>query len=284
VGSRTLGHLNVSAAERLSQLQANRSRLATLLAQPREERYVLVNIPAFQLEAVEGDTVVQRHRVIVGKEDRARQTPVLKAYIRGMNFYPYWRVPNSIARRDLIPRLQKEPGYLEKQSIRVLSDFGGRIIDPTTIDWTSPSAFNYKFRQDPGNQNALGLVRIDMPNKHIVYLHDTPLKRLFNSNSRSFSAGCVRVQGVFELVKWLASTEKGWSSERIDAIRSGGVAENLRLKKRVPVYFTYLTAWADPDGPVQFRYDLYGRDNKQRSSDLRTAAAAGPPQPQSLSP
>ncbi len=282
VGTRTLAHLNISAAQRLRQLQVNRHRLAKLLAQPRDGRYVLVNIPAFQLEAVEGNEVVQRHRVIVGKQDR--QTPVLKATIRGLNFFPFWRVPDSIAHRDIIPRLRKEPGYLDKQFIRVLDSFGGNIIDPATVDWFSPEAKKLKFRQDPGKHNALGLVRIDMPNKHIVYLHDTPMKQLFNSNSRSFSAGCVRVQNVFKFVNWIASTEEGWNRDRIDDVLQTGVAENLRLKKRIPVYFTYLTAWADPQGPVQFRYDLYGRDGKEILSDLRASGVVGPPPPQGLSP
>ena len=289
IGHRTLANLNVSATERLQQLRINYRRIADLTAQPPEPRYVLVNIPAFQLEAVEGRRVVQRHRVIVGKSDR--QTPTLKATIRGLNFFPYWRVPDSIAHRDLIPRLRKEPNYLDKEYIRVLDGFGGNIVDPRSIDWSSPEAKKYKFRQDPGPHNALGLVRIDMPNEHIVYLHDTPMKRLFKQRGRSFSAGCVRVQNVFSLVEWLASSEPGWDKRRIDEVLDQGVAETLKLTKRVPVYFTYITAWVDPNGPVQFRADIYGRDNRSSSvlmaaddKDGNFDAFGDPPQPQKLSP
>jgi len=291
IGSRTLASLNVSAQERLHQLRINYRRIADLTDKPSEPRYVLVNIPAFQLEAVSDGRVVQRHRVIVGKRDR--QTPSLKATIRGLNFFPYWRVPDSIAHRDLIPRLQKEPDYLDKEHIRVLDGFGGKEIDPRSVDWSSPEAQKYKFRQDPGPFNALGLVRIDMPNEHIVYLHDTPMKRLFNQRGRSFSSGCVRVQNVFSLVKWIASSEPGWDENRVDDVLGQGVAETLKLTTRVPVYFTYITAWVDPNGPVQFRADIYGRDG--RSSSIVMAAgenggrvsrdsADGPPPPQNLSP
>ncbi len=147
--------------------------------------------------------------MIVGKPER--QTPTVRATIRALNFFPYWRVPESVAHLDLIPRLVKEPGYLQQERIRVLTgSFNGPEVDSSAIDWRQADAKQLRFRQDPGPQNALGLVRIDMPNEHGVYMHDTPLKPLFNQRARAFSAGCVRVQDVFTLVEWIAKYEAGW--------------------------------------------------------------------------
>ena len=146
--------LNMTVDERIAQLRMNLGRIRELMATPAEERYVLVNVPAFQLEAVEKYEVQQRHRVIVGRTER--QTPSVKATIRALNFFPYWRVPDSVAHLDLIPRLMKEPEYLQNEKIRVLDPAGNREVDPQTVDWNSPEAKKLKFRQDPGPQNALG--------------------------------------------------------------------------------------------------------------------------------
>jgi murein L,D-transpeptidase YcbB/YkuD len=251
--------LNMSVDQRIAQLRMNLGRIRELLANPVEERYVLVNIPAFQLEAVQKYEVQQRHRVIVGRTER--QSPSVKATIRALNFFPYWRVPDSVAHLDLIPRLLKEPDYLQNEKIRVLDAAGVKEIDPQTVNWTAPEAQKLKFRQDPGPQNALGLVRIDMPNEHTVYMHDTPMKPLFAQRSRAFSAGCVRVEGVFNLVDWLAHYEQGWGEPgRAQQIVEAGQAVDVTLTRPVPVYFTYITAWAERDGDVEFRPDIYGRD------------------------
>ncbi len=251
--------LNVTAEERLAQLRLNLGRVRELMAQPTEDRYILVNIPAFQLEAVEKYEVQQRHRVIVGRTER--QSPSVTTTIRALNFLPYWRVPDSVAHLDLIPRLVKEPDYLDKEKIRVLTTFGGTEVDPRTVDWNSPEALKLKFRQDPGPQNALGLVRIDMPNAHAVYMHDTPMKRLFAQRSRAFSAGCVRVENVFGLVDWIARYESGWGEPgRARAIAEAGQALDVNLTRPIPVHFVYITAWAERDGEVEFRSDIYGRD------------------------
>ena len=255
----TIAALNVSAQDRLEQLRLNRNRLAELLRQPIEDRYILVNVPAFQLEAVERFEVQQRHRVIVGRTER--QTPEIRATIKGLNFFPYWRVPDSVAQLDLIPRMMKEPDYLTKEKIRVFNGFNGPELDPTTIDWSTADASKLKFKQDPGDQNALGLVRIDMPNEQTVYMHDTPMKNLFSQRGRAFSAGCVRVQNVFDLVDWIARHEIGWETAgRAREVVDGGQALDLVLTRPIPVHFVYITAWAEPDGTVHFRPDLYNRD------------------------
>jgi murein L,D-transpeptidase YcbB/YkuD len=256
----TLQALNVPAEARLSQLRINLQRLRELMAQQSDDRYILVNAASFEAEAVERHEVQLRHRVIVGKPDR--QTPTVRATIKALNFFPYWRVPESVATLDLIPRLVKEPGYLQQEQIRVLTgSYNGPEIDATAIDWRQTDASKIRFRQDPGPQNALGLVRIDMPNEHGVYMHDTPLKQLFNQRSRSFSAGCVRVQDVFTLAEWIARYETGWDQPgRAQDVLATGQALDLTLTRPLPVYFTYITAWAELDGRIIFRPDIYNRD------------------------
>jgi L,D-transpeptidase YcbB len=273
--------LNLTAEERLAQLRLNLGRLRELMAQGIEDRYILVNVPAFQLEAVERYEVQQRHRVIVGRTER--QSPSVKATVRALNFFPYWRVPDSVAHLDLIPRLLKEPDYLEKEKIRVLNA-GGQEIDPMTVSWGSPEALKLKFRQDPGPQNALGLVRIDMPNPDNVYMHDTPMKTLFGQRSRAFSAGCVRVQDVFGLVDWIAAYEPGWQPGQAQAIIQAGQPIDINLTRPVPVYFVYLTAWSERDGEVEFRPDIYGRDGAVDTVAEMDRDPSEPPPPPTLAP
>lgn len=272
----TLAALNVTAQERLDQLRLNYQRISELLQQQVEQRYVLVNVPAFQLEAVDNYNVEQRHRVIVGRQ--GRDTPTLRATIKALNFFPYWRVPDSVAKLDLIPKLQKEPEYLGVEKIRVFQDnFNGLELDPSQIDWTQADYQNIKFKQDPGERNALGLVRLDMPNSEGVYMHDTPMKELFAQASRPFSAGCVRVQGVFELVEWIARYEQGWEQPgRVHEVLATGQALDVDLSRPVPVFFTYITAWADQSGRVQFRADIYNRDGHQALSEVSDPDAPPP--------
>jgi L,D-transpeptidase YcbB len=272
VDRQTLQALNVPAIARLAQLRVNLQRLRELMAR-NDERYVLVNAAAFQLEAVERGQVELRHRVIVGKTER--QTPTVRATIRALNFYPHWRVPESVATLDLIPRLIKEPDYLQKEKIRVLTgSYNGPEIDSTNVDWSKVDAARIRFRQDPGPQNALGLVRIDMPNSEGVYMHDTPMKHLFNQRWRAFSAGCVRVQDVFTLVEWIAKYENGWDQPgRAQDMIATGQPLDMSLTRPVPVYFTYITAWAELDGRIIFRPDIYDRDGVR---DTTTTAERDP--------
>lgn len=280
----TIAAMNVSVQQRIAQLKLNYQRLRELTTPRPEDRYVLVNSAAFQLEAVERGEVQQRHRTINGKPERA--SPVVRANIRAINFFPYWRVPDSVATLDLIPRLQKEPEYLQKEKIRVVrGNFNGPEVDATTIDWTRASATELKFRQDPGPQNALGLMRIDMPNSEGVYMHDTPMKQLFGQRSRAFSAGCVRVQDVPKLVDWIARYEQGWDQPgRAEQVVEAGNALDLTLTRQVPVYFVYITAWAEPsDGRVVFRPDIYNRDGINDQATGREEGE-GPAPSQTLAP
>jgi L,D-transpeptidase YcbB len=281
----TLQTLNVPAQARLAQLRVNQQRLRDLMGQRIEERYVLVNVAAFQLEAVERHQVEIRHRVIAGKPER--QTPTVRATIKAINFYPYWRVPESVAHLDLIPRLVKEPEYLAKEQIRVFTgSYNGPEVDPTNIDWRMADSAKLRFRQDPGPQNALGLLRLDMPNEHGVYMHDTPMKPLFNQRGRAFSAGCVRVQDVFALAEWVARYELGWEQPgRVQEILEAGRPLDLNLTRPVPVYFAYITAWAEPAGGIQFRPDIYGRDGmRDVVASHERDPSEGPAPPWTLAP
>jgi murein L,D-transpeptidase YcbB/YkuD len=280
----TIQAMNVPISARLAQLRLNHQRIRDLVDLKVDERFVMVNVPAFQAEAVSQGVVEQRHRVISGKPDR--QTPVVTASIRALNFFPYWRVPESIATKDVIPKLIKEPDYLQKEHIRVLTgSFVGPEVDATNIDWRTVDPKNLRFRQDPGPQNALGLVRIDMPNEHGVYMHDTPMKPLFEQRSRAFSAGCVRVQDVFDLAAWIARGEQNMSRERIEEILQGGQPVDITLTRPVPVVFAYITAWAEPNGRLMFRPDIYGKDQmRELASDRERDPDAPPPPRETLAP
>jgi L,D-transpeptidase YcbB len=258
----TIQMMNVTADTRLAQLRISLVRTRELANQiGNVDRYVLVNIPAFQLEAVERSSVAQRHRVITGRAER--QTPGVKAMIKNINFFPFWHVPESVAHLDLIPKVKKEPEYLAKEKIRVLKTYKGEEVPVETIDWNAPQVLTYKFQQDPGPQNALGLVRIDMPNEHTVYMHDTPMKQLFGQRGRAYSAGCVRIDGVFDLVAWILKDVPTMDRAQIDVILRDGQPVDIPLPRPVPVHFVYQTAWASQDGRVDFRPDLYARDGIQ---------------------
>lgn len=269
---RTLRTLNVPAELRLEQLRINLVRMRQRLTEDKGDKYVVVNIPAYQLQAVRNGRVELYSRVIVGKRDR--QTPAITARIRALNFLPHWRVPDSISSRDIIPLLRKDPGYLQREHLRVLETWGGKEVDPTSIDWNSQTALRYKFRQDPGEFNALGIVRLDMPNEHIVYLHDTPLKKLFGQTHRAFSAGCVRVHRIRDLASWLLQdVDPTWTRDKIDMVSTMGEPLDVKLEQKIPVLFVYQTAWATNDGRTHFRADIYGRDG------IRTLVASAEDQP-----
>jgi murein L,D-transpeptidase YcbB/YkuD len=255
VDSRTLAALNVSASERLQQLQTNLARVQSLMKINNAPRYVLVNVPAYTLQAVDNGTLALTSNVVVGKPTRA--TPAVSAKVVEVNFYPTWTVPTSIARADLIPKLRQDPSYFTEEHFSAVAK--SRSLDPMTIDWNAPEVVNYRFVQDPGTFNALGVVRINMPNKHSVYMHDTPLKQLFNQSLRAFSSGCVRVQRVLDLVAWLLGPQN-WTPEKVQAAVDNGKSINVKLKSPVPVHFVYLTAFVADTGVAQFRPDIYGRD------------------------
>ena len=216
VGEGSLQALNVPAGVRLNQLVVNLERIRTMGIP--EKRYVLVNVPGAQIEAVEAGRVVSRHTAVVGKPDR--QTPLLSSNIREINFNPFWTVPKSIIERDLIPLMQKYSDYLKKNQIRIYTQQGDELPSEF-VNWNTNEAADYMFRQDPGDQNSLGFIRMNFDNPYQVFLHDTPAKTLFESDYRFESSGCVRVHNVRELVSWILR-DTGYNRASVDrAIRSG---------------------------------------------------------------
>lgn len=256
VDPKTLAAMNVPVWVRLRQLENNLGRVEEL-SRNLGDRYVLVNIPAAEIEAVEAGRVRSRHTAVVGKIDR--QTPILSSRIHELNFNPYWTVPVSIIRKDLIPKMQEDPEYLTRNKIRIHRWGSEEELRPTDIDWSSDEATQYMFRQDPGELNSLGSVKINFHNQHSVYLHDTPSKNLFGSDFRFHSSGCVRVQNVRELITWLVEPN-GWSRSQVDAMFRNGERLDVKLDTATPIHMAYVTAWATPDGVVQFRDDIYQKD------------------------
>jgi murein L,D-transpeptidase YcbB/YkuD len=256
----TIAALNMPAYQRLAQLQASLKRLQGITPTP-SGRYVVVNIPAAQVEAVAGNEVVSRHAAVVGKPERP--TPEISSKIHEINFNPYWYVPRTIIHKDLIPKGREfaRRGQDMLASYRMQAfDAAGNPLDPRQIDWNSPAVYNYNFRQLPWEENSLGFVKINFPNKDSVYIHDTPLKSLFGRAVRFESSGCVRVHNVETLVAWILRDTPGWSYDRIVSMKRTGEQIDVKLTKTVPVYLAYISAWGTPDGQVNFRPDVYGLD------------------------
>jgi murein L,D-transpeptidase YcbB/YkuD len=257
VSTQTFAVLNVPIEQRLRQLETNLIRLRTFSGN-LGNRFVMVNIPAAAVETVENGVVATHHAAGVGKIDR--QSPVMNAKALEINFNPFWTVPASIIRKDLIPKMQADPGYLVDNHIRVYNKQGLEVT-PEQINWNSLEAVNYQFRQDTGGDfNSLGFVRINIANPYGVYMHDTPAKGIFGDDFRFVSSGCVRVQNVRDYVAWLLKDTPGWSRDQIDEVIRSGQRVDVKLTQPVPVYWVYVTAWATPDGIVQFRDDIYQRD------------------------
>ncbi|HMK41036.1 MAG TPA: L,D-transpeptidase family protein [Methyloceanibacter sp.] len=252
--------LNVPATVRLAQLEANLKRIQTL-STAAANRYVVVNIPSAQVEAVDSGQVVQRHAAVVGKPERP--TPELSSKIQEINFNPFWYVPKSIIYKDLVPKAQefarRNQDMLAAYHMQAF-DAAGNPIGNNQIDWFGQDVYNYQFRQLPWDQNSLGFVKINFPNKDAVYMHDTPLKSLFGRSVRFESSGCVRVNDVETLVDWILQDTGGWNMQRIMAVKQSGEQIDVKLVRPIPVYFTYISAWGTPDGTVQFRPDIYNHD------------------------
>jgi L,D-transpeptidase YcbB len=252
----TFHALNVPADRRLAQLKTNAVRLKSLTGN-LGSRIVVANIPAAQIEAIENGVAVTRHTAVAGKPDRP--SPDVRSKIVQINFNPFWTVPVSIIRKDLIPKMQAEPDYLTKNHIRIY-DAKSNELPPSQIDWYSAEAVNYKFKQDAGDFNSLGSMKINFPSPDGVYMHDTPSKGLFGEDFRFASSGCMRVQNVRELVYWILAETPGWSKTEIDEVIKSGERKDAKVLKPLPLYWVYVTAWATPDGIVQFRDDIYNRD------------------------
>jgi L,D-transpeptidase YcbB len=253
---RTFAALNVPVQKRIKQLEASLERLAQTNFS-FGPRYVVVNLPATYAEAVENDVVVRRYRVVVGKTEKP--SPTLTAEITSVVLNPTWTVPASIAKAEISAHMRKDPGYLSRMHMEVL-DAHDRPIDPHSVDWSGAHAPNFTVRQQSGTFNALGAVKIDMPNPYSVYMHDTQQRNLFSNDYRFDSHGCSRVDNVRDLAAWLLKDQPKWNRAAIDATIAGGQHLDIPVSKKVPVAWIYLTAWMNRDQTVHFRNDVYAQD------------------------
>ncbi len=258
VSGATLRALNVPAAVRFRQLASSAQRLAGINF-AFEDRHVVVNIPSATVETIENGVIAHRYVAVVGDVDH--RSPEVEAKVTAVNLNPTWTVPTSIIKNEIIPKMRKDAGWLAKQKIRIL-DNKGQEVAQTAIDWKTEKAVNYTFRQDSGSGNSLGAIRIGMPNKHAVYMHDTPSKSGFARADRFLSHGCVRVQGVYDLAAWLLQGTPGENGSVWDHVNLTSVTDRLdvKLAKPVPVIWVYMTGWASADGTVHFADDVYGVD------------------------
>lgn len=260
VGRRTLEALNVTVAKRIEQLRVNLERLRWL-AQDLTGDYLLIDIAGFSARLYLDAQIAWTSRVVVGR--LYRQTPPLRATLRAVVLNPAWIVPPTILREDLLPQIAEDPRYLERNAMRVIDQKGNPII-AATIDWRQYRSrpFPYRLVQAPGPANPLGKLKFDMPNGYGVYLHDTPVKALFERTDRAFSSGCIRIERPRELALHLLDDPEDWSAAALDAAIATGETRSLPLERPLPVMMLYQTADADEHGVASFRPDLYARDDK----------------------
>lgn len=267
VGPTTLAALNVPVTARVQQIAVNMDRWRWL-PQHLGARYLVVNIPNFTLDVVEQEQVAMMMRVVVGTPQQ--RTPIFSDTMTHLILNPYWRVPSSIARQEILPRLRREPGYLATQNIKLLRGQGAeaREVNPHSVDWSVVTAqnFNYSLRQEPGPDNALGRVKFMFPNGFGVYMHDTPQRTLFTRPVRAFSHGCIRLEQPIALAEYLLRGQPSWSRDKILATIARGTERYVRLPEVLPVHLVYWTAWASERGMLHFRPDIYDYDTRQQAS------------------
>ena len=231
-------------------------------------RYVLVNIPSYELRLVDGGKEALRMKVVVGKA--FNPTPVFSDEITYLVFNPRWNIPPNILVEEIVPEVQKDRGYLERHDMEIVKD--GQIVSVGDVDLDEPKSF--EIRQRSGPKNALGLVKFGLPNKFDVYLHDTPADALFSRTSRAFSHGCVRLEKPVELAQALLRDQPKWTRVAIEKAMQDGTEQHVELRSPIPVHIVYLTAWAEQDGTLRFGEDVYGHDQTQ--SAALTRARSGP--------
>ena len=259
VGRNTLEALNVPVEQRIDQIRVNLERARWVLHALGEE-FVLVDIAGFHVFLYQDRKVIWTSRVQVGKP--YRNTPVFKSAIEYLEFNPTWTIPPGILSKDILPATKNDPDYLNKRNINVL-DRNGNLVDQSSIDWSQypGRSFPYMLRQEPGPNNALGRVKFIFPNKHFVYLHDTPSKSLFDKTSRTFSSGCIRVENPFELAELLLNDSSNWNYNKIMEVVDSKQTRKVFLDEPMPVLLLYWTVTVEEDGKVHFKEDPYGRDN-----------------------
>ena len=258
IGLSTLEELNKPIEFRIKQIMVNMERLRWF-PEEIESNFLIINIPEFKLHVFENYNEIWKTKVVVGKE--ATKTSVFKGNISQIILNPYWNVPNSIIRNEMLPILKRNSSYLSKNNMEVL--LGNKVINPSVINWKNyKKNIPFAIRQKPGVGNALGKIKFIFPNNFSIYLHDTPSKNLFNENKRAFSHGCIRVQEPRKLALYLLRNTENWNEGKVDTILKTNSLVTIPIKPTVPVYIVYFTAWVDSFGALNFRDDMYGLDKQ----------------------
>jgi L,D-transpeptidase YcbB len=242
-GPQTLKQLNVPIEDRIEQLLVNMERMRWMPHQ-REGKRLVANIPEFRLHVYEREKELFNMRIVVGKA--ANKTVVFNDQLKHVVFSPYWNVPRSIVRNEIVPAMKRNPGYLSRNNMEQTGTTGGLPV----------------IRQKPGGSNALGRVKFIFPNSYNIYFHDTPAKSLFQQEQRAFSHGCIRLQEPGKLAEYLLQNQPEWTDTRISDAMNAGTEKWVALKEPVAVAITYFTAWVDDEGKLNFREDIYGHDKE----------------------
>ncbi|HXI00962.1 MAG TPA: L,D-transpeptidase family protein [Sphingobacteriaceae bacterium] len=244
IGPTVVKALNTPLEARIKQLQINMERLSTETQQSTGKR-IVANIPEYKLHVYEGNQEVLSMDIVVGKT--TDQTVIFSDEMKHVVFSPYWNVPPSIIKNEILPAMKRNSRYLQNENMEITGNEDGLPV----------------IRQKPGAKNSLGKVKFMFPNKYNIYFHDTPSKTLFTRTSRAFSHGCIRLSQPFELAKYLLKDQSGWTDEAIQRAMNAGSEKWVALDKPVPVVISYNTAWVDSEGTVHFRDDIYGHDKKE---------------------
>ncbi|HHG8772249.1 TPA: L,D-transpeptidase [Raoultella planticola] len=263
IGASTRDLLNVSAAQRAGVLALNIQRLRLLPG--KLSTGIMVNIPAFSLVYYQDGSQVLASRVIVGRPDR--KTPMMSSALNNVVVNPPWNVPPTLARKDILPKVRNNPGYLEQHGYTVMRGWNSKeALDPWRIDWSTITENNlpFRFQQAPGARNSLGRYKFNMPSSDAIYLHDTPNHNLFQKDVRALSSGCVRVNKASELANMLLQ-DAGWNDTRISDALKQGDTRYVNIRQNIPVNLYYLTAFVGSDGRMQYRTDIYNYDLTARS-------------------
>lgn len=239
--------------------------------------YVMVNLPEFMVRVVEDGKVIHTARVVVGKPDK--QTPVFTQDMQEIVFNPFWNVPNSIKTEEILPYMGGglfgyDTSILQRHNLHV--NYGGREVDPGSLDWGSVDARNVEIFEPPGGDNPLGKIKFVFPNKHDVYMHDTTQKELFAEPVRAESHGCMRVQNPDQLADVLLGHDQNWSPAKVSAALANGYDQHVKLDHQIPVYVTYFTDWVNDDGSVSTFSDIYGHDARMSAALLGKPIAPDP--------
>lgn len=259
IGAQTIDAMNIPTHRRMDQIKINMERYRWL-NRDLGDYYVLVNIANYELGVFDHDEKVMQKRVVVGKA--YRMTPVFSSTMEYIVLNPDWTVPPTILKNDILSVAVKDPSVIQKKKLKVVG-YDGKAIDPFSIDWSvySTKSFPYQLKQDPGPDNALGVVKFIFPNSFNVYLHDTPQKDLFNKPERALSSGCIRVEKPLELAGLLLKDRPEWNVDKINSVVASKKTTTIFLDKEVNVHLQYFTSWVDENGILQFRKDIYDRDS-----------------------